>query len=125
MRLSDYLKQLRDAPYIKHTLKDDSYQTVAAVLEFEHPSGLKAGSGRTPGCIQPEQPMAILKRAHKKMVAAVESAWEGRADGLPYKDQNQFVTMASIIEKETAVASERDRWRRSLSTDCALACACK
>ena len=28
MRLSDYLKQLRDAPYIKHTLKDDSYQTV-------------------------------------------------------------------------------------------------
>ena len=43
------------------------------------------------------------------MVAAVESAWEGRADGLPYKDQNQFVTMASIIEKETAVASERDR----------------
>jgi UPF0755 protein len=29
MRLSDYLKQLRDAPYIKHTLKDDSYQTVA------------------------------------------------------------------------------------------------
>ena len=37
MRLSDYLKQLRDAPYIKHTLKDDSYQTVAAVLEFEHP----------------------------------------------------------------------------------------
>jgi UPF0755 protein len=26
MRLSDYLKQLRDAPYIKHTLKDDSYR---------------------------------------------------------------------------------------------------
>lgn len=30
-------------------------------------------------------------------------------DGLPYKDQNQFVTMASIIEKETAVAAERDQ----------------
>ncbi|GHK68281.1 hypothetical protein ECZU11_48310 [Escherichia coli] len=34
---------------------------------------------------------------------------EGRADGLPYKDKNQLVTMASIIEKETAVASERDQ----------------
>ena len=39
----------------------------------------------------------------------VDSAWEGRADGLPYKDKNQLVTMASIIEKETAVASERDK----------------
>ena len=26
-----------------------------------------------------------------------------------YKDKNQLVTMASIIEKETAVASERDQ----------------
>lgn len=43
------------------------------------------------------------------MVKAVDSAREGRADGLPYKDKNQLVTMASIIEKETAVASERDQ----------------
>ncbi|MGK3717388.1 hypothetical protein ACSLO9_34030, partial [Escherichia coli] len=26
--------------------------------------------------------VALLKRAHKKMVKAVDSAWEGRADGL-------------------------------------------
>jgi hypothetical protein len=61
----------------------------------------------------------------QKMVAAVDEAWEGRMDNLPYKDQNQFVTMASIIEKETAVAAERDRWRRYLSTVCASACVCK
>lgn len=30
-------------------------------------------------------------------------------DNLPYADQNQLLTMASIIEKETAVAEERDR----------------
>lgn len=110
MRLSDYLKQLRDAPYIKHTLKDDRYETVAGVLKFEHPEWVE-------GWFWPDTWMytagttdvAILKRAHKKMVAAVDSAWEGRMEGLPYKDQNQFVTMASIIEKETAVAAERDR----------------
>ena len=28
---------------------------------------------------------------------------------MPYADQNQLLTMASIIEKETAVAEERDR----------------
>jgi UPF0755 protein len=43
------------------------------------------------------------------MVKAVDTAWEGRAEGLPYTDKNQLVTMASIIEKETAVASERDQ----------------
>lgn len=67
MRLSDYLKQLRDAPYIKHTLKDDSYQTVAEVLKFEHPEWVE-------GWFWPDTWMytagttdvAILKRAHKK-----------------------------------------------------------
>ena len=34
MRLSDYLRQLRDAPYIKHTLKDDRYQTVADAFKI-------------------------------------------------------------------------------------------
>jgi UPF0755 protein len=110
MRLSDYLKQLRDAPYIKHTLKDDEYATVAKALELEHSDWVE-------GWFWPDTWMytanttdiAILKRAHLKMVKAVEQAWEGRMDNLPYQDQNQLVTMASIIEKETAVASERDR----------------
>ncbi|CAM7354219.1 cell division protein YceG [Enterobacter hormaechei] len=110
MRLSDYLRQLRDAPYIKHTLKDDHYQTVADALKFEHPEWVE-------GWFWPDTWMytagttdvAILKRAHNKMVAAVDAAWKGRAEGLPYKDQNQFMTMASIIEKETAVAAERDQ----------------
>lgn len=110
MRLSDYLRQLRDAPWITHTLKDDSYATVAEALKFEHPEWVE-------GWFWPDTWMytahttdvALLKRAHDKMVAAVNTAWEGRAEGLPYKDQNELVTMASIIEKETAVASERDR----------------
>ncbi|KNC93717.1 cell division protein YceG [Trabulsiella odontotermitis] len=110
MRLSDYLKQLRDAPYIRHTLKDDEYATVAQALELKHPEWVE-------GWFWPDTWMytanttdvAILKRAHLKMVNAVEQVWKGRMDNLPYQDQNQLVTMASIIEKETAVASERDR----------------
>lgn len=110
MRLSDYLKQLRDAPYLKHTLKDDDYETVAQALKLEHPNWVE-------GWFWPDTWMytanttdvALLKRAHQKMARAVEQVWEDRMDGLPYKDQNQLVTMASIIEKETAVAGERDR----------------
>ncbi|MCH3705295.1 endolytic transglycosylase MltG, partial [Campylobacter coli] len=37
MRLRDYLKQLREAPYIKHTLSDDQYETVAKALDLEKP----------------------------------------------------------------------------------------
>ncbi len=110
MRVSDYLRQLRDAPYIKHTLKDDSYATLAQTLKLEHADWVE-------GWFWPDTWMytantsdvALLKRAHDRMVAAVDKAWEGRAEGLPYADQNQLVTMASIIEKETAVASERTR----------------
>lgn len=110
MRLSDYLKQLRDAPYIRHTLSDDRYETVAKALGLENTDGLE-------GWFWPDTWMytanttdiALLKRAHQKMVKAVDRIWEERAEGLPYKDQNQLVTMASIIEKETAVASERDQ----------------
>jgi UPF0755 protein len=110
MRLSDYLKQLRDAPYIKHTLKDDEYATIAQALDLEHADWVE-------GWFWPDTWMytanttdvAILKRAHQKMVNAVEQAWKERMENLPYQDPNQLVTMASIIEKETAVASERDR----------------
>ncbi|EJK9762813.1 cell division protein YceG [Salmonella enterica] len=110
MRLSDYLKQLREAPYIRHTLLDDDYTTVAQALKLAYPEWVE-------GWFWPDTWMytantsdvAILKRAHQKMVKAVDTVWKGRAEGLPYKDQNQLVTMASIIEKETAVASERDQ----------------
>ncbi|WP_058913984.1 cell division protein YceG [Entomohabitans teleogrylli] len=110
MRLSDLLKQLREAPYIRHTLKDDRYATVAEALKMEHPDWVE-------GWFYPDTWMytantsdvALLKRAHQKMVAQVDAVWKDRIDGLPYEDQNQLVTMASIIEKETAVAVERDQ----------------
>ncbi|WP_393947139.1 cell division protein YceG [Kluyvera intermedia] len=110
MRLSDYLKQLRESPCIEHTLSDDKYATVAAALKLENPEWVE-------GWFWPDTWMytantsdvAILKRAHQKMVTQVDKIWDERVDNLPYHDKNQLVTMASIIEKETAVAEERDR----------------
>lgn len=110
MRVSDYLRQLRDAPYVKHTLADDSYETVARVLGLEHPDWVEGWLWPDTWMYTANTPdVAILKRAHQKMVTEVDKIWEGRADGLPYKNQNELVTMASIVEKETAVAQERDR----------------
>jgi UPF0755 protein len=39
----------------------------------------------------------------------VDGIWERRIDGLPLKDINEFVTLASIVEKETGRGDERSR----------------
>ena len=41
--------------------------------------------------------------------ALVQRIWEGRQEGLPLDDINEFVTLASIVEKETGRADERPR----------------
>lgn len=49
----------------------------------------------------------ILRRAFEKMQDVLDKQWAQRADDLPYKTPYQALIMASLIEKETAVASER------------------
>lgn len=50
----------------------------------------------------------ILKRAHGALVDYVTSEWEQRAVDLPLQTPYEALILASIIEKETAVPSERD-----------------
>ena len=51
-----------------------------------------------------EEVVSRLKTAQTKLV---DEVWAKRREGLPVKDKNEFVTLASIVEKETGVASER------------------
>jgi UPF0755 protein len=43
------------------------------------------------------------------MAEALEAAWSRRAQGLPLADPYAVLTLASIVEKETGLASERPR----------------
>lgn len=49
----------------------------------------------------------ILRQAAKRLHDVLESEWAERAEDLPYTSADQALVMASIIEKETGVASER------------------
>ena len=49
----------------------------------------------------------ILLQAKSAMAKIKQVIWDNRAPGLPYKDINEMMTMASIIEKETSVPEER------------------
>lgn len=51
----------------------------------------------------------LLLRMKEAMEKALDEAWRKRAGGLPLANRQQALTLASIIEKETGVASERTK----------------
>lgn len=50
---------------------------------------------------------SIILQAKNAMDKIKQVIWDNREEGLPYKNINDMMTMASIIEKETAVPDER------------------
>ncbi|MDW8847519.1 cell division protein YceG [Erwinia sp. MMLR14_017] len=108
-RMQEWLAELRAAPYIKHTLKDDKLATVATAMDLPEQDVEGWFYPETYAYTANTTDVALLKRAHERMVKLVEAQWQDKIDGLPYKDKNDLVTMASIIEKETAVSEERSK----------------
>jgi len=51
--------------------------------------------------------LSLLQRSHSAMKVALEELWQTREQNLPYANAYEALIMASIIEKETAKASER------------------
>lgn len=108
-RLTEWLAELRKAPYLKHTLSDDQFATVAAALKLDV-SQLEGGFyPDTYLYTANTSDVALLERAHARMNKLVDEIWQGRMENLPYKKAQDMVTMASIIEKETGVSEERAR----------------
>jgi UPF0755 protein len=51
----------------------------------------------------------ILRLAYDSMARVLAQAWEQRKEGLPVTTPYEALTLASIVEKETGLASERPR----------------
>lgn len=49
----------------------------------------------------------FLKRSYERLQLVLEEEWQKRKPDLPYKNSYEALIMASIIEKETGLASER------------------
>jgi len=56
-----------------------------------------------------ETDLDIYKRAYTRMVSVLEEEWQSREKGLPYQSPYEALIMASIVERETGVPSERDQ----------------
>lgn len=106
-RLQTWLDQLRVTPNIEHTLKEDTYRAVAGALRLDE--------NKLEGWFWPDTyfftagttDVALLKRAHAGMQRHLGRVWQTRKADLPYKNQDELLIMASIIEKETGLQDER------------------
>ena len=49
----------------------------------------------------------VLNRMHADQQALLDQLWDGRAEDLPFQTREEAIILASVVEKETGVASER------------------
>ena len=93
---------------IEHTLNDKTDAQIATLLGID---------GSPEGWFMPEtyqfhrgsSDLELLKRMYGEMQRTLEQEWPNRAEGLPLANPYQALILASIIEKETGVASERSQ----------------
>src|SRR5690606_24094732 len=106
---ADMLAQLAAHPAIRHTMDDVSPADIAKALGLptDHPEGWFLPE--TYHFPRGTTDVAFLRRAHQAMREVLDAAWAERADGLPIDSAYEALILASIIEKETAVESERRR----------------
>lgn len=80
-------------------------EQVLAATETEHPEGWFLPE--TYQFSRGDSDLDILRRSHLEMQHALEEAWRARDDDLPIATPYELLILASIIEKETALDSER------------------
>ena len=103
------LAELAQQPKIKHTITDKSFKDV--MNDLNAPGIHHEGQFLPDTYLFPDQltDIEFLKRAYDAMQRVLNQQWENRAVGLPYKTPYEALIMASIIEKETGLASEREQ----------------
>lgn len=98
---------LARAQPLEHETRDMDDATLMAAVGApgQHPEGrfLPETYVYTRG----DSDLDILKRAHAAMDKALAGAWEARASDIPLKTPDEALVLASIVEKETGIASER------------------
>ena len=104
---ADFLDALAEHPRIAHTLSGKSPAEIMAALG--HP-GLGAEGEFFPDTYRfaaNTSDAAILTLAYESMQRVLDAAWRDRSADLPLETPYQALTLASMIEKEAALESER------------------
>ncbi len=104
--LRQWLARLAGDPDVRHTLdgRAEALPALLGIAESSAEGWLFPDTYRfTPGIADLE----ILRRAHAAMQHRLAAAWAGRDPDLPLAGPYEALILASIVEKETGLASER------------------
>ncbi len=104
---SQMLAEIARTPALEHTL--EGLNATEIMIRIGHPDVHPEGRF-FPDSYHFSRGMSdvdILQRAYQTMEKILQQEWQGRADDLPYKTADEALIMASIIEKETGLAEER------------------
>lgn len=99
--LKQVVNNLKNAPYLSFNETD----LVPIAGQYRSAEGLLLAD--TYNYDAGENAKSLLQTAHKSLINYLDQAWAGRSPTLPYQSSYQLLIAASIIEKETAIASER------------------
>lgn len=105
----DLLRALHEHPQIDAQMSDEDWPALLEQLgaETSHPEGLfLPETYHFPGNTSDR---AVLRQAYELMQAVLAEEWPQRDPDVPVEDPYEALILASIVEKETARADERDR----------------
>lgn len=105
----DLLRELHEHPELEATLTDEDWPGFLAEIGAlaDHPEGLfLPETYRFPGGMSDRD---LLEQAHELLNDVLAEEWQGKSDDAPVSTPYEALILASIIEKETALADERAR----------------
>ncbi len=102
-----FMQAINDHEAINHSLQNKTDDEIMSELGFvdEHPEGRFFPD--TYFIHRNISDIDVLLRAHAVMKETLQREWEQRDEGLPFKNPYEALILASIVEKETAIAEER------------------
>lgn len=105
----ELLDALGAHPQLEASLTDEDWPALLDELgaEVMHPEGLFLPE--TYHFPRGMSDRALLEQAYEHLRDVLAEEWEGRDEGLPIATPYEALTLASIVEKETARADERPR----------------
>ncbi|MEO8064967.1 MAG: endolytic transglycosylase MltG [Pseudomonadota bacterium] len=108
-RFSDMRRVVEAHPHVKVTLRGKEIPELMAAIGHagEHPEGRFFPDTYRFAADTSDRDLYAL--SYRKMTEALDGAWNTRAAALPLANAYEALTLASIVEKETGLASERPR----------------
>lgn len=107
-----FMQLVNEHEAVKHTLHDLNHEQIMQTLRL---SNVDPNNEHPEGRFFPDtyfihrniSDTEILHRAYNLMQKNLQSLWESRDNDLPFKNAYEALILASIVEKESAVADER------------------